>query len=376
MQRAWHDGYLPVNRLFAEAVMEELKDAKLSPFVMIQDYHLYMCSSYLRELAPTAIIQHFVHIPWPAPATWAAIPPQCVSAICRSLLKADVVGFQTETDAHNFLATCDHFLGSIFVDFVNSGVWCRGRRTNVRTYPISVDVDGLRQKMLSPEIAAYRRRLAPLCGKYTIVKVDRLDPIKDIVTGLDAFDLMLQKHPELIGEVKMLAFLVPSREAVPQYEKYASDVLRRVGEINARYARGGWWPIQPFEENNYPQALAGMSLYDVLLVNSIADGMNLVSKEGPIVNERDGVVVLSKGTGSYGELEAEVLGVEPRNAQGAADALWRALTMPIEEKRGRASRLRGIIESRDLRVWLRSQLEDLEELASRRDEARAGRRAS
>ncbi|MDI6856926.1 MAG: trehalose-6-phosphate synthase [Dehalococcoidia bacterium] len=375
LPRAWEEGYLPVNRLFAQAVAKELQGSQSSPFVMVQDYHLYMCSSYLRALSPSAVVQHFVHIPWPAPAVWAEMPREYVASICRSLLEADVVGFQTRTDAHNFLATCHRFLGSALIDFDRSRARVKGRRTRVKSYPISVDVLGLRQRMRSPEVAAYRKRLAGLRARHTIVKVDRLDPIKDIATGLEAFDLLLRQHPELIGEIKMLAFLVPSRETVPQYEKYADDVRRRVAEINARYGNAEWRPIEAFEENNYPQALAGMSLYDVLLVNSVADGMNLVSKEGPVVNQRDGVLVLSRGAGSYAELRSGALGVEPRDVEGTAKALWQALNMPAEEKRERARRLRNAVERHDLRAWLRDQLQDLEEIASQRETVAAAGQA-
>lgn len=375
LPRAWEDGYLPVNRLFAQAVAKELAGSRSSPFVMIQDYHLYMCSSYLRALSPSAVIQHFVHIPWPAPAVWADVPAPYVAAICRSLLEADVVGFQTRADAHNFLATCDRFLGSALVDFDRSRARIKGRRTRIKSYPISVDVFGLSQRMRSPEVVAYRKRLAALRAEHTIVKVDRLDPTKDIITGLDAFDLLLRKHRELIGRVKMLAFLVPSRETIPQYEKYAVDVRRRVAEINALYGNAEWRPIEAIEENNYPQALAGMSLYDVLLVNSVADGMNLVSKEGPVVNRRDGVLVLSRGAGSYNELRSGALGVEPRDVEGTAEALWQALTMSAPERRQRALWLRNAIEKHDLRAWLRAQLRDLEEIASQRETVAAAGQA-
>jgi trehalose 6-phosphate synthase len=187
-----------------------------------------------------------------------------------------------------------------------------------------------------------------------------------VVRGLDAFALLLQRHPELVGEVKMLAFLVPSRRSIPEYREYALQVSQRLAEINARYARNGWHPIEAFEENNYPQAIAGMSLYDVLLVNSLADGMNLVSKEGPIVNQRNGVVVLSKGAGSYNELRKGVLGIEPLDVEGTAEALWQALQMPEGERRARVRYLRRVMEEHDLRAWLDSQLEDLEQLAAAR----------
>jgi len=169
-----------------------------------------------------------------------------------------------------------------------------------------------------------------------------------------------------VGEVKLLAFLVPSRRSIPEYREYALQVSQRVAEINARYARNGWRPIEAFEENNYSQAIAGMSLYDALLVNSLADGINLVSKEGPIVNQRNGVVVLSRSAGSYNELHQGVLGIEPLDVESTSAALWQALQMPEGERRARARHLRKVVEEHDLRAWLDDQLEDLEELAAER----------
>ena len=366
IRRAWESGYLPANRAFARAIVDELNGSRQPSYVMIQDYHLYMCPSYVREMAPQAILQHFLHIPWPAPEVWEDIPQEFTAAICQSLLTTDIVGFQTKASARNFLLTCEGFLPHVAADYTKAEVSWRGHRTKVRVYPISVDVDGLRIRMASPAVVRHRERLARLTGRYTIVKVDRLDPMKNVVRGLDAFALLLQRHPELVGEVKMLAFLVPSRRSIPEYREYALQVSQRLAEINARYARNGWRPIEAFEENNYPQAIAGMSLYDVLLVNSLADGMNLVSKEGPIVNQRDGVVVLSKGAGSYNELREGVLGIEPLDVEGTAEALWQALQMPERERRARARYLRRVMEEHDLRAWLESQLEDLEQLAAER----------
>ncbi len=366
MRKAWEEGYLPANRAFARAIVAELNGTQRPSYVMIQDYHLYMCPSYVREMAPQAILQHFVHIPWPAPEVWEQMPRELVEAICRSLLTTDIVGFQTEASARNFLLTCEHFLDYVTIDDAESVVSYRGHRTRVRSYPISVDVDGLGSHMNSPDFALYRDRLSKLTGRYTIVKVDRLDPSKNIIRGLDALDLLLRRHPELVGEVKLLAFLVPSRKCVPEYKEYANRIRRRVAEINARYGRDGWRPIETFEENNYVQALAGMALYDVLLVNSVADGMNLVSKEGPIVNERDGVVVLSREAGSYNELRRGVLGIEPKDVEGTAEALWQALRMPKEERQSRARYLQLVIGRHDLRVWLYRQLEELGQLAKER----------
>jgi trehalose 6-phosphate synthase len=367
MRRAWEDGYLPTNRAFAQAIVEELDSDSSSAYVMIQDYHLYMCPAYVREMAPDVLMQHFIHIPWPAPEVWEQIPREFVESICRSLLCADLVGFQTEVSAHNFLLTCKCFLPSITVDAAANSVAGEDRRTDVKVYPVSVDVERLVNQTRSLDFARYRRHLESMATKYTIVKVDRVDPSKNVIGGLDAFNLLLRQHPELLGEVTLLAFLVPSRYCVPEFRRHARRVFRRIEQINKLHARGGWKPIEVFGENNYLQALAGMSLYDVLLVNSLADGMNLVSKEGPIVNKRDGVLILSTEVGAHAELGEGALSVAPTDVKATADALWRGLTMPEDEKRRRARHLRLVIARRDMRDWLRRQSEDLDRLAEERD---------
>jgi trehalose 6-phosphate synthase len=376
IRRSWEEGYLPANRAFARAVVDEVESGTAPPYVMIQDYHLYMCPGYVREMAPDVILQHFLHIPWPGPDAWEKLPGDIVQAICASLLSADLVGFQTDVSASNFVLTCRHFLPNVAVDASEGAVVRRGRLTRVRAYPVSVDVERLRSQTLSLDFARYRKCLRRLAGKHTIVRVDRLDPSKNILGGLDAFELLLRRHPELTGEAKMLAFLVPSRGSVPEFRRHATQVWRRIAQINARFGCADWQPIEAFAENNYVQALAGMSLYDVLLVNSLADGMNLASKEGPIVNERDGVVVLSTEVGSHRELAEGALSVAPTDIEGTADALWLALTMPEDEKRRRADRLRGIIARNDLRNWLERQSRDLSALADERARISPARRAS
>jgi len=359
VQEGWHRGYLPVNHAFARSVLAELAMADTSPYVMFHDYHLYIAPLYVRARAPTAILSHFIHIPWPGPDAWQQLPAPIVGAICRGLLANDIVGFQTRTFAHNFLLTCRSFLQGVEVDWEGWAIRYRGRLTRVRPYPVSVDVEDLRRRMASPEVKAYKERLAPLCGPQTIVRVDRLDPSKNVLAGFQAFDLLLRRHPELVGRVKFLAFLVPSRTAIPEYRSYAHSTFRLVEEINRTYGRDGWRPIEVFYENNYSQALAGLSMYDALLTNSLADGMNLVAKEGPIVNERDGVLILSRNAGSYQELGEAALAIDPRQIGETAEALAMALSLPLAERRARARRLRAIIQERDLGLWLTSQLEDL-----------------
>jgi len=193
-----------------------------------------------------------------------------------------------------------------------------------------------------------------------------MDPAKNILLGFEAFDLLLETNPELVGRVRFLAFLVPSRQAVPEYRCHAEAVFNLAAHINQRWGTDHWQPIQVFYEHNYDQALAGLSLYDVLLVNSLSDGMNLVSKEGALVNERDGVLVLSRAAGAFRELGHAALPIDPTDVRETAKALADALAMPIEERRWRAARLRAAVEANDFSDWLERQLLDLEEIALRR----------
>ena len=359
---AWRGGYLPVNQAFARAILAELARPDTAPLVMLHDYHLYAASAYIRARAPEAVLTQFVHIPWPGPEVWQNLPVPIVASICRGLLANDIVGFQSVSSAHNFLLTCFSFFHAAEVDFEDWAIRHEGRLTRVRCYPISVDVEGLRQLMVSPEVQGYRERLGPLVRRHTIVRVDRLDPSKNILAGFQAFELLLEEHPELLGQVKFLAFLVPSRTDIPEYQRYAQSVLSLIEEINRRYGTGEWCPVEVFYENNYAQALAGMSLADVLLVNPLADGMNLVAKEGPMVNERDGVLALSRAAGAFHELGDHAVPINPTSVAGTARALAEALFMPVGERRSRAANLRRAIEAGDLSHWLSRQLEDIASL--------------
>jgi trehalose 6-phosphate synthase len=360
---AWRKGYDPVNRSFADAVIEDLDRVGGSPFVMLQDYHLYLAPLYIRAARPDAILQEFVHVPWPAPQAWHSLPWETVESICRGVLANSIVGFQTKASAHNFALTCQTFLRGAQVVRDGSLIRYEGNETWVRSYPISVNVDTLREQMTSPEVRSHKRRLSALTGERTILRVDRVDLSKNIVAGFRAFDRLLRRHPRLIGSVRFVALLVPSRTAIPEYQRLSEEIKETAAEINQRHGSEDWQPIVAIYGNNYNRALAAMSLYDVLLVNPLADGMNLVSKEGPIVNERDGVLILSTQAGAHEELAPGALSVQPEDVEGTAETLWQALNLPAEERKVMARYLRWTIERRDLRFWLDSQIEDLESVA-------------
>ena len=361
-RRAWERGYIAANRAFAEKLKEETAGPSLPPVVMVQDYQLYLVAGLARELGVNATFQHFVHIPWPAPDYWKFLPHDMREAICAGLAANDVVGFQTPDYARNFLSSCEEFLADATVSHADQTIRMDGHVCRVRSYPISIDVTEVRRIADSRAARRYRQELKRRRGDKTIVRVDRLEPSKNIVRGFEAYGSLLERRPELVGKVKFLAFLVPSRTRLAEYQRYRKAVLEAIERINGRFAQPDWQPIEVFYENNYAQAIAGMSLADVLLVNPIMDGMNLVAKEGPIVNERNGVLVLSEGAGVHHQLGEAALSVASGDVEGTADALYQALVMPEEERILRLRRLREAIEAEDLDWWILRQFEDLADI--------------
>ena len=359
---AWHDGYVPVNEAFGQAVVQEAQGEVEPPIVVTHDYHLYLTPGYIRNHLPNAIIQHFIHIPWPAPSYWQLLPNYMRRSICQSLCSANVVGFQAMSDVRNFLHSCQEFLPQVQVDYSDWAILNGDHRCRVRAYPLSINVEEIRHIANSQRALEYERQLRMQANEMTIVRVDRAEPSKNVVRGFLAFKLLLSRYPELQGRVTFLAFLVPSRTHVRQYQRYMEDVQRVISEINSTFGNPQWQPIKPFIENNYTQAIAGMKIYDVLLINSVIDGMNLVAKEGPVVNTKDGVLILSEGTGAHSQLYQGALCISPADIEGTMQAMYQALTMSSEEKGRRAAILTEVIEREDISHWLCRQIEDLREL--------------
>jgi trehalose 6-phosphate synthase len=361
--RAWDDGYVKVNQAFASALIEEAQKPDASPFIMLHDYHLYLVAGMIREQLPDVVLQHFIHIPWPDPDYWHILPANMRAAIFAGLCANDIVGMQTRRSVRNFLYGCQAYLPDAEIGWGTETIFWRGHEMRVRAYPISIDVESVRETMASD---AYRRnveRMRRRRGAYTIVRVDRLEPSKNILRGFKAFDILLNRHRRLREQVKFWAFLVPSRESLPQYKSYLEETRRLVDDINERYGTPTWRPIEIFYENDYVQALAGMSVADVMLVNPIIDGMNLVAKEAPIVSTRNAVLILSEGAGAFEQLQDGVLPVTPTDIEGTVKALEMALAMPDADRARRAALLRFEVEQNDISTWLYQQLSDLALLA-------------
>ncbi len=356
-RKAWDEGYVPVNRNFADAVAETVGDEG-SPTILLHDYQLYMTPLFVRErLGDGAFVSLFVHIPWPEPDLWRVLPDYVRKGVLESLLAADVVAFHTHRYARNFTETATAVLGAE-ADTDEGVIHHDGREVWVRAYPISIDPAEFEELAGSGHVLEQERYVKDLPGKL-LLRVDRTDLSKNIVRGFLAYGRMLERHPEMRGEVTFLAQLQPSRTDIPEYAAYMEAVGRTAEEINERHGTDTWRPIELFMEDNFPRSVAAYKNFDVLLVNAVRDGMNLVAKESAVINEKDGVLVLSEHAGAHEELGEHALTVNPYDVDEQADAIYAALTMPAEERRRRAKTLRETVMSNTIDDWVEAQMEDI-----------------
>ncbi len=355
---AWDSGYTVVNDDIAQAVLRTIADDP-NPLVMLHDYHLYTCPAIVRAARPDAFLQHFVHIPWSQPDSWRILPARMREAIYRGLLANDIIGFHTSAYCRNFLHCCRDLM-ELEVDYQRGAVLHAGRETWVRAYPLGIDANRLERAAGSEEVHGYEDELLHRRRDYLIIRVDRADLSKNVLRGFTAFDTFLQQHPEFRERVTFIAHLQPSRQDVPEYAEYLERIEALVAVVNHRHGTTDWMPIDLRIYENFSEAVARYKHFDLLMVNSIFDGMNLVAKEAPAVNTRDGVVMLSENTGSHEELGDCTLTVNPFDIQEQADTIHRALIMDPEERRLRANRLREIVRERDPGVWISEQLADID----------------
>ncbi len=350
-REAWDEGYVPVNEAFAAATIEEL-DREPEAAVLFHDYHLYLAPAIVRNARPDVVSSHFVHIPWPEPDAWAPLPSELTGAIHAGLLANDVVGFHTERWRRAFLECVERFVPT------GAGM------ARVVAHPISVDPDEFERRAGDPAVLERVAEIEARRPEQLVVRVDRVDPSKNIVRGFEAFALLLERHSELHGAVGFLALLAPSREDIPEYAGYAADIETAAAAVNERFARDGWTPVELDIADDFPRSLAGYKEFDVLLVNAVSDGLNLVAKEAFLVNTRDGALVLSENAGAHEELGEWAVTVDPFDVSGQAAALYEALTLPEVERRRRADAIRAHVRAHDIREWIDAQLTDLDAVRS------------
>ncbi len=356
---AWDYGYQAVNRDIAQAVLAEITGQE-SPLVMLHDYHLYTAPGMIKAERPDAFLHHFVHIPWSQPDSWRILPNRVRDAIYEGMLANDIIGFHTHAYCINFLRCCDELLDGVEVDYHAAEVRHAGGKTIARAYPLGIDAERLRRAASSPEVAEAEREVLERRRQHLIIRVDRADLSKNVLRGFTAFDTFLTQHPEFREKVTFIAHLQPSRQDVPEYAEYLERIEALVAVVNHRHGTTDWMPIDLKIYENFYDAVARYKHFDLLMVNSLFDGMNLVAKEAPAVNTRDGVLMLSENTGSHHELFDYVISVNPFDIQEQADAIYRALTMEPELKQQWAEGLREIIYSRNPGDWVDDQLKDIE----------------
>ncbi|MDP8910816.1 MAG: trehalose-6-phosphate synthase [Actinomycetota bacterium] len=357
-RRAWTDGYVPVNAAFARAVLCEL-EREPEASVLFQDYHLYLAPRFVRDAAPEAALAHFVHIPWPDASYWTVLPPALRLAIHDGLLASDVVGFHAERWRRSFLRCCRDLAGAEVDEGVGTAT-AGGRRTRVTARPISVDSREFDELALSERVVAAEQAILADRPEKLLVRVDRTDPSKNIVRGFRAFDLYLEAHPEMHGRVVMLALLDPSRQEVREYAAYLEQIEQAATAVNERFGRDGWTPVDLRIEDDFPASVAAYKQFDALLVNAVFDGLNLVSKEAPLVNTRDGVVILSENAGAHEELGEWALSVNPFDVAAQAEAFHRAFELGADERRARIDAIRAHVRTNDVTAWSEAQLADLD----------------
>ena len=355
---AWDFGYQTVNRDIAEAVLGQIEGQE-RPLVMLHDYHLYTAPGMIRAARPDVFLHHFVHIPWSQPDSWRILPGRIREAIYGGMLANDIIGFHTHAYCINFLRCCDELLEAE-VDYNNLEVRYGGRKTLARAYPLGIDAERLQRAAESAEVAEAEREVLERRRKHLIIRVDRADLSKNVLRGFTAFDTFLSQHPEFREEVTFIAHLQPSRQDVPEYAEYLERIEALVAVVNHRHGTTDWMPIDLKLRENLDEAIAAYKHYDLLMVNAMFDGMNLVAKEGPLVNERMGVSLLSENTGAHEELADFALSVNPFDVQEQADAIHRALTMSADEREWRAKGLKEIIRSRNPGDWVDDQLADID----------------
>lgn len=345
--------YQAVNAQFAQAVLEEIESVA-DPCILIQDYHFALLPRLIKKKRPDARVAIFWHIPWPNPESFGICPWQ--KELLEGMLGADVVGFHTQFHCNNFIETVDRFLESR-IDYEHFTVHREGQSTWIKSFAISIDAHIPETAIPSPRSERENEKKSFLKkngidAEFLGVGVDRLDYTKGILERFRSVERFLELHPRYVGRFVFVELAAPSRTAVPKYAEFMVEVEREVERINARFKRGAWKAILFFKKHHtHAEIRPYYKFADVCMVTSLHDGMNLVAKE--FIAARDderGVLVLSQFTGAARELE-DALIVNPYDIESSAEAVRRALEMPVDEETDRMRNLRRIVRERNIYRW-------------------------
>jgi trehalose 6-phosphate synthase len=327
-----------VNEAFAAAIVD---DAAEHEQVLVHDYHLALVPGFVRSARPDLRVTHFTHTPFCGPNSVRVLPTDMAEAICSSMATVPA-GFHTTRWASAYAASAHEILG---------------RAGETYAAPLGPDPEALAAIASSPATAAAAAALDEVVGDRALVlRSDRIDLSKNIVRGFHVYDAFLEAHPEWRGRVVFVAKLNRSRSTLAGYLAYEQEVDQTAARVNERWRTRDWEPLVVNTRDDFEETVAGFTRYDLLMVNPMKDGLNLVAKEGPLVNQRDGVVLLSAEAGAYDELHDAVLPIHPYDIEQGAHALHAALTMPEDERAGRAKHLKELAVVHTPATWLEALL--------------------
>lgn len=356
-QEPW-EAYCSVNRELADAVVEA---AGSGGEVFLQDYHLCTAPRRVREALPDVPVLHYVHTPWVGPGEYLRLPDPIAHGVLEGLLAADVVAFSSAMWCRAFMRCAEDLMG---VTRDGDTLLHEGGRTVVLDFVLGVDPAALDASAATPEARERGEEIDErLDGRKLLLRVDRTDLSKNILRGLWAYERLLEDHPEHRDQVCHVANLNPSRQSVPEYRRYVEACQEVAERIATRF---GDEVIHFQVGDDYPGVVAALQRYDVLLCNPVIDGTNLVAKEGPALNTRDGVLVLSRSAGAAGIMGDAALLVNPYDVEETAVALHRGLSMDADERADRAEHLRAQALRGGPTEWLQAQRAALSAAVARR----------
>ncbi len=329
---------------------------KPNDFLWVHDYHLMLLGRELRKLGISSTLAFFLHIPFPPPDIFLKLPWRF--DVLHALLEYDLIGFQTMHDQRNFTQCVRKLLPDVSLQSDHSMHRCKigPREVRVGTFPISIDFAHFSQMAQGKDVAdeAWLNH-EKLSGQKIVLSIDRLDVTKGIPYRLLAIREVLKRHPELHGKVTFVQVVIPSRTEIPKYQALKKEIDQLVGELNSQFTQPGWVPIHYlYRSLSQKELLAFYRTSEVALVTSIRDGMNLVAKEYIASNvDEKGVLVLSEFAGATAQLHKDALLINPYDIEGVSEAIFKALTLPEDERRRRMRRMRHNVRRHDIFWWVR-----------------------
>lgn len=358
----WWDTYKKVNRIFADAVTQEIAGRKA--VVLVQDYHFALLSNYIKEQNPDLTVGQFWHIPWPTYEVFRTCPWQ--EEILIGMLGNDLMGFHTRSFCNNFIESVERSLEAR-TDRERSAIIRQGNTTVVQPFPISVDFDSLSEQagteVVEREMKKLRRRYN-LEGKYIGIGMDRMDYTKGIPERLQALDKFLEDNPGYLGKVVFIQAGMPSRTQIDTYKQIGRRINKLMKSINDKYGTDSWKPVIPMTRQLSHETLSALRrMATFCVVSSLHDGMNLVAKE--FISARidgDGVLILSQFTGAAAELYDALL-INPYAISEFAGKIKEAIEMPEAERRRRMKNMREIVASNNIYRWGASMVSRLISIA-------------